>query len=576
LLKQVNYNLRAELNLAKKARYIMYLAVFRFLYDFLFLNLQIRRNYYETFITKTTQFSKFFEEINAKKKDLHGASNNINYKMTMIQDKRNRINQSVAAKKQTIQKRKAEIADLELQLNNQNDEVNQVLEDKNATLDEVLEEVIKLEERELAAALGPDVTKAERAVLELLAMVLEKDEMVAEFAVEQHGVFFQDAQELYAILSDRRSYEYDDACFRRLKDFITKSQPSDYQKPPAFQTLYSYLSALYRKLNVRNTMSQQFAQIAEIKASIDSNNFSINYSEHYIKEKEIELQVLDEKIKRVKSRDNKLSKKIEVAEISHMRTQHIFDSVREYGQKVKLKLDRINSRVQALQGDCILLAASICFLGYFSSEERMEIRSGIAKHISEVNSIPCSKDWIIDGKPEQKKQNKMFKSILKEYGLRQILLPHNHSGILTESTLCEALFHVIFAPSCPLIVDPTGEVQEYIRSSIISKLHVKQVYGSDLSVNAQIQSILKSQSSFGLLNDVNNFEKASFGLTQDQSLLHRQSETFYNGIDFNYDRSLLWKKVPGIEDHLFSGYNCFNKKMPINEPNVENVSLYQI
>lgn len=87
---------------------------------------------------------------------------------------------------------------------------------------------------------------------------------------------------------------------------------------------------------------------------------------------------------------------------------------------------------------------------------------------------------------------------------------------------------------------------------------------------------MKSQSSFGLLNDVNSFEKASFGLTQDQSLLHRLSETFYNGLDFNYERSVLWKKVPGLEDHIFSGYNCLNKRMPINEPNAENVSLYQV
>lgn len=135
---------------------------------------------------------------------------------------------------------------------------------------------------------------------------------------------------------------------------------------------------------------------------------------------------------------------------------------------------------------------------------------------------------------------------------------------------------MIFAPSCPLIIDPTGEVQELIRSKIISKLHVKQLYGSDLNINPLIQNVLRSQSSFGLLNDVNNFEKASFGLTQDQSLLHRLTETFYNGIDFNYERSVLWKKVAGIEDHIFNSFNCLNKKMPVNEPNMENVSLYQI
>ena len=102
------------MNVAMKARFIMYLEVFRFLYDFLSLNLSIRKNYFETFINKTRQFNNFFEEINSKKKDLHLASNNINYKMTMIQDKINRINKSVQDKKMTITNRKAEIDDLEL------------------------------------------------------------------------------------------------------------------------------------------------------------------------------------------------------------------------------------------------------------------------------------------------------------------------------------------------------------------------------------------------------------------------------------------------------------------------------
>lgn len=53
LLKQVHYNMRAELNLVQKGRYIMYLEVFRFLYDFLSLSLSIRKNYYQTFIQKT-------------------------------------------------------------------------------------------------------------------------------------------------------------------------------------------------------------------------------------------------------------------------------------------------------------------------------------------------------------------------------------------------------------------------------------------------------------------------------------------------------------------------------------------
>ena len=61
--------------------------------------------------------------------------------MTMIQDKINKNNKSVQDKKMTILKRKAEIEDLELQLKNQRDEVDQVLEDKNAALNEVLDDI---------------------------------------------------------------------------------------------------------------------------------------------------------------------------------------------------------------------------------------------------------------------------------------------------------------------------------------------------------------------------------------------------------------------------------------------------
>jgi hypothetical protein len=52
----------------------------------------------------------------------------------------------------------------------------------------------------------------------------------------------------------------------------------------------------------------------------------------------------------------------------------------------------------------------------------------------------------------------MFKAILKEYGLTTTILKHNYSPIITDNTFYETLFNLLFAPSCPLIVDPTGEI----------------------------------------------------------------------------------------------------------------------
>ena len=79
-----------------------------------------------------------------------------------------------------------------------------------------------------------------------------------------------------------------------------------------------------------------------------------------------------------------------------------------------------------------------------------------------------------------------------------------------------------------------------------------------------------------MLNDVNCFEKASFGLCQDRPLLTRLCESFYNGIDFNYDRQVMVKKNPRLEEQIFTSFSSLNKKMPLNDPSLENVSQYQV
>lgn len=245
-------------------------------------------------------------------------------------------------------------------------------------------------------ALTKEWSKGDQALLDVLAVIIDVDDLSPGFSAEEHGAYFQEPRGFLGLLSARSQHDFDTACFRRLRDFITKTQLSEYSKTPLFKCLYTYLSELFRKLNVRNTMSQQFARIAEIKGSIETHDFSIRYSERFIHEKEVRLQKLEEKRERVQRRDGELSKKIEVAEISHMRTQHIYESVKEYGQKISLKHDRVKSRLQALLGDCIVLAASVCFLGFFSAEERITIRQEIVKHASEVQGITCSKDWTVE------------------------------------------------------------------------------------------------------------------------------------------------------------------------------------
>ena len=131
-----------------------------------------------------------------------------------------------------------------------------------------------------------------------------------------------------------------------------------------------------------------------------------------------------------------------------------------------------------------MLSASICFLGFLSSNERVTARDEIVKFVHDVQDIKCSPEWLTnDNKINPKVQNKMFKSILKEFGLRHLILRHNFSGIVTEQVICETIFHMLFTPSCPLVIDPTGEVQQFVKDHLLSGVSSKKLYGCDLSIN---------------------------------------------------------------------------------------------
>jgi hypothetical protein len=71
----------------------------------------------------------------------------------------------------------------------------------------------------------------------------------------------------------------------------------------------------------------------------------------------------------------KLSKKVEEAEISHMRTDQIYDNIQDYSRRIQAKLNCITSRSASLLGDSILFATSVVYLGSFAPEERENIRS---------------------------------------------------------------------------------------------------------------------------------------------------------------------------------------------------------
>jgi hypothetical protein len=122
------------------------------------------------------------------------------------------------------------------------------LEDKNRALGEVLKDFQKINDRDLSTlASAQERPKSEQALLDVLAMVIDQKEGTQNWDFQAHGSFFLDHDECLHLFEDRSQCDYNEPCFRRLKDFITKTQPLEYSKPPVIKTLYSFLSEMFRK-----------------------------------------------------------------------------------------------------------------------------------------------------------------------------------------------------------------------------------------------------------------------------------------------------------------------------------------
>ena len=59
-------------------------------------------------------------------------------------------------------------------------------------------------------------------------------------------------------------------------------------------------------------------------------------------------------------------------------------------------------------------------------------------------------------KRDIKPHRNIFWHVLKDIGLKELLSTDNLPGVLSPNDLAENLFLILFAPSMPVICDPTG------------------------------------------------------------------------------------------------------------------------
>lgn len=93
-------------------------------------------------------------------------------------------------------------------------------------------------------------------------------------------------------------------------------------------------------------------------------------------------------------------------------------------------------------------------------KERKTIRKEMAEYLNTTTGgfIKCGAYWTDKGGMNSAK---LLKAVLKEYGVggtpaEDMILSNLSHGIFSQETLIESVFTLMFAPSCPYIIDPTG------------------------------------------------------------------------------------------------------------------------
>ena len=100
--RQYNYNLPVDISTLYKARYVMFLELFRYLYDLMALGLVVRRNYYEAFLRKAGEFTEFFKDIKVTKKTLHSQSTAVSSRVSALKDKVAKLKQLIEERERLI------------------------------------------------------------------------------------------------------------------------------------------------------------------------------------------------------------------------------------------------------------------------------------------------------------------------------------------------------------------------------------------------------------------------------------------------------------------------------------------
>lgn len=106
---------------------------------------------------------------------------------------------------------------------------------------------------------------------------------------------------------------------------------------------------------------------------------------------EVEDLIIKEKNMKQELRD--ILRRIDIKEVKSHWNEHKLKSLLKYAKKSETKLDKAKIRMKNIEGDSLILAASVVYLGPLSVGERMDLRKQLAERLLSERSIEVSEYW---------------------------------------------------------------------------------------------------------------------------------------------------------------------------------------
>ena len=144
---------------------------------------------------------------------------------------------------------------------------------------------------------------------------------------------------------------------------------------------------------------------------------TIQLYQKQILESKDEVEDLQIKEKNLSTELKDILRKIDIKEIKTLKNHYHLKQLLKYTKRSGHKIDKIKIRMKNIEGDCLILACSVVYLGALALNEKNELRKTISEKLLSTRNIEVSEYWQ-NTQPEQMHLKYFKKIIQNDLGLK--------------------------------------------------------------------------------------------------------------------------------------------------------------